>query len=184
MQKLSFNQTELLDTYTPDFAMAYGSGVFHQEGYTKDDKPMIDFILGTSSTQNWHKENLKNNKKDYSLIAKSFGPKFINYLQKTGAKIYYNPYVSFNSSTIKYGVISTNDIIKDLTEWENLYVAGRLQKPVKILKNTPEIQKAIEINLVHAMNTALLLLPENFSQEELFMIITGLSYTGDSRMKY
>jgi mitochondrial translocator assembly and maintenance protein 41 len=102
MKTLSFNQDELIDTYKPDFAMAYGSGVFEQEGYNKGEKPMIDFIFGTPSTQEWHKNNLQNNKKDYSFMVKIFGSKFINYLQNTGAKIYYNPYVQFQNSTIKY----------------------------------------------------------------------------------
>jgi len=184
MKTLSFNQAELLDTYNPNFAMAYGSGVFEQEGYDKEEKPMVDFIFGTHSTQEWHKNNLQNNKNDYSLISKVFGSKFINYLQKTGAKIYYNPYVQFQGSTIKYWIMSMDDIVQDLQEWKTLYVAWRLQKPVKILSTTPEVKQAIEMNLEHALNTALLLLPENFTQEELYMTITGLSYTGDSRMKY
>lgn len=31
---------------------------------------------------------------------------------------------------IKYGVISMDQLKRDLREWDSLYVAGRLQKPV------------------------------------------------------
>lgn len=81
-------------------------------------------------------------------------------------------------------MIEVDDLIQDLREWQHLYVAGRLHKPVQILKSNSEVEKAIEINLHHALNTALFLLPEDFSEEDLFMTIAGLSYTGDSRMKY
>jgi translocator assembly and maintenance protein 41 len=35
-----------------------------------------------------------------------------------------------NVQRVKYGVISMDALLKDLTEWDSLYVAGRMQKPV------------------------------------------------------
>ena len=109
---------------------------------------------------------------------------FIHNLQEKGAGIYYNPFVKFEESIIKYGVISENTLIDDLTNWTTLYVAGRLHKPVKKLVSNNKIDSAIQLNLEHALNAALLLLPVEFSEQQLFETIAGLSYKGDSRMKY
>ena len=184
MNKLSFNQNDLLDNYDVDFAMAYWSWVFRQNWYSSDDNPMIDFVFWANNIEEWHKWNLESNKPDYSYLVRIFWIKFINYLQKTWAKIYYNPYCKFENNSIKYWAISINDLIEDLEQWNYLYVAWRLQKPVHILKSNIQIDQAINKNLKNALTTALLLLPEKFTKKDLFTTITSLSYMGDSRMKY
>ncbi|XP_049682750.1 phosphatidate cytidylyltransferase, mitochondrial isoform X4 [Accipiter gentilis] len=85
---------------------------------------------------------------------------------------------------IKYGVISTDTLIDDLLHWKTLYVAGRLQKPVKILtqNENSKLQAALVSNLKSAVTAAFLMLPESFSEEDLYMQIAGLSYSGDFRM--
>ena len=181
---LSFDKGALIEKYKPDFAIAYGSGVFRQEGYAEDEKPMVDFIFAVDDPLKWHGRNLKENSQDYSFMAKLGGKNFVNWLQGKGAGIYYNPYVDFEGQTIKYGVISTEDLVDDLNNWTSMYVSGRLHKPVEILKSNFGIDHAMKINLENAVNVALLLLPYQFTEKETYETIAGISYLGDSRMKF
>ncbi len=172
----------IVGKYSPDFAMAYGSGVFCQQGYAQTDRPMVDFVFGVLNPIEWHADNVQKHPTDYWWPTRFFGARQIAQLQELGPGIYYNTYVEFEGTQIKYGVASLSRILKDLANWQTLYVAGRLQKPCLILAATPEIEKAQTKNLEHALNTAALLLPENFSEKELFLQIASLSYVGDSRM--
>jgi translocator assembly and maintenance protein 41 len=72
---------------------------------------------------------------------------------------------------------------RDLEEWETLYLAGRLQKPVKILRQDAKLGLATKMNLENAIRVSLLMLPERFTEEELYLKIGGLSYSGDFRMR-
>jgi translocator assembly and maintenance protein 41 len=86
------------------------------------------------------------------------------------------------SQTIKYGVTSLACLERDLLDWEALYLAGRLHKPVEVLASDPVIEKAQENNLQSALRTALLLLPRRFTMQRLLRTICDLSYVGDIRM--
>jgi mitochondrial translocator assembly and maintenance protein 41 len=57
-------------------------------------------------------------------------------------------------------------------------LAGRLHKPVKILRDEPRVRLANQVNLESALRVALLLLPEEFTEFELYTTIAGLSYMG------
>ncbi|XP_038596641.1 phosphatidate cytidylyltransferase, mitochondrial isoform X2 [Tachyglossus aculeatus] len=94
--------------------------------------------------------------------------------------------VPCDGKLIKYGVISTDALIRDLLDWNTLYVAGRLHKPVKILaqKENGSLRFALGKNLKSAVTAAFLMLPESFSEEDLFVQIAGLSYSGDFRMVF
>lgn len=188
------------------YAFAYGSGVFPQSKPSgrvptadelraihpkaplavqraQDGTPkMIDFIFGVSHTQHWHSLNMKQHRDHYSALA-TLGSGAVSYVQdKMGAGVYFNPYVVVNGILIKYGVVQLNTLEKDLAQWDTLYLAGRLQKPVKILRDDPRIRLANQMNLLSALRTALLLLPPNFTEEELYATIAGISYLGDPRM--
>ena len=171
------------------FACAYGSAVMKQAGYnyySKDPEklPMVDFIFAVKDPYRWHEMNIAMNPHHYSFV-KSFGIPFIVNLQDNGGgRIYYHTYITVNDIRLKYGVISEDALMSDLKHWNQLYVAGRLQKPVVILKEGSEsVQMALEANRMAALHAAIALLPPTFSTEDLYMTITSLSYSGDVRMQ-
>lgn len=177
-----------LNSKTWPLAFAYGSGVFEQEGNVSRSN-MTDFILVVEDSEKWHQENLAMNPKDYSRLLSLLGPKAISKLQDDfAAKCYFNTLVPFEDGQIKYGVINRNNLIADLLDWESLYIAGRLQKPVRIIEKMDnvedsELAMALRMNLKNALHTALLLLPAKFSEKQLYKKLVGLSYKGDFRMK-
>ncbi|KAJ3180662.1 Mitochondrial translocator assembly and maintenance protein 41 [Geranomyces variabilis] len=182
-------QSVVADFHAPvRFAIAYGSGVFLQKGYKpaaigSKDAPMVDFLFGVTHPEHWHSLNIRQNRHHYSALA-YLGSKVVSNVQETmGAGLYFNPDVEVAGVRIKYGVVSMDRLIRDLHDWETLYLAGRLQKPVKVLRSDARVNLANRRNLRASVRAALLLLPSEFTEEELFCAIAGLSYTGDFRMK-
>ncbi|KAF5990073.1 hypothetical protein FBULB1_304 [Fusarium bulbicola] len=186
------------------YCFAYGSGVFPQspskasiseadfravhpnppEALIKSQKgspKVLDFIFGVSHVEHWHSINMKQHRNHYSGLA-SLGSGVVSRVQNWGAGVYFNPYVEVNGMLIKYGVTSIDNLVRDLSSWDSLYLAGRLQKPVKILRDHPRVRLANQHNLIAAVRTALLLLPPQFTEAELYSTIAGLSYLGDPRM--
>ncbi|KAB7495708.1 Phosphatidate cytidylyltransferase, mitochondrial [Armadillidium nasatum] len=162
------------------FAFAYGSSVFKQIGHTSSKNTMIDFVLAVEDPLEWHSRNLDKNPSHYSML-KYVGPKYISMVQNSfGAKVYYNTLIPTQN------VISTEDLVSDLLDWDTLYIAGRLHKPVSIVyidNKNEELKNALKINLYSALRTALLILPETFTEQQLYTTIAGLSYSGDFRMQ-
>lgn len=166
-------------------AFAYGSGVFQQAGGDMS-KNMLDFVLVVDQPKEWHKENIERNFKHYSFL-KYLGPKTVSKIQDHyGAGIYFNTLVPFEQRLMKYGVIGTDRLISDLLNWDTLYVSGRLHKPVKMIKkpNSSKLIQALHTNLCSAVHASLLLLPETFTEKDLYTTITSLSYSGDFRMTF
>ena len=164
-------------------AFAYGSGIFKQKGNISS-KNMLDFVFVLENADQWHKMNLKLHSNHYSFVGR-FGSNAVVSLQdKFGAGMYYNTLVPMEGSVIKYGTICRENFLLDLNDWQWLYLSGRLHKPVKILQrvNDRDILSALKGNLNNAVIAALLTLPEYFTEEELFLSIAGLSFTGDFRM--
>lgn len=187
------------------YAFAYGSGVFSQtnntmsdasgmsphphppkavEEWQKNGGKIIDFIFGVSHTQHWHSLNLTQHPDHYSFLRNTpFSSATVSWVQDgLGAGVYFNPYITVNGTMIKYGVVNLDTLCTDLSEWSTLYLAGRLQKPVKILRDDPRVRLANQVNLISAVRTALLTLPEQFTERQLYERIAGLSYMGDPRM--
>ncbi|CBF88927.1 hypothetical protein AN0716.2 [Aspergillus nidulans FGSC A4] len=182
------------------YAFAYGSGVFPQNGSAPGSDQchpsapaaiqnmqqgkgkMIDFIFGVSYSQHWHDLNLAQHRDHYSGLG-SLGSYTVSQVQdRFGAGVYFNPYITVNGTLIKYGVVNIDTLCNDLSRWDTLYLAGRLQKPVKILRDHPKVRLANQMNLLSAVRVALLLLPEEFTEFQLYNTIASMSYMGDLRM--
>lgn len=164
------------------FAFAYGSGVFPQQGYKPTDNPQVDLIFGVTYAQHFHSLNIHQNWHHYSFLRR-FGSRCISSVQRDfGAGVYFNPYVTVNGCTVKYGIVEVGDLEEDLIDWKTLYLAGRLHKPVHVLRDTSQLAQARSRNFYSAIRVALLLLPEKFNDVDLFTTVAGLSYLGDPRM--
>lgn len=166
----------------------YGSKVVKQGGNASNCNDLVDIIFVVDDSKKWHADNLRRNNQHYSALR--YMPDNVDRIasiqEDLGARIYYNPYVQIAGLTIKYGVIKTDHLIDDLQNWNDLYVAGRLQKPVEFLVNTfdknERLRMALRFNKESAIRAALLQLPETFEPTQLYRTITGLSYHGDPRM--
>ncbi|XP_072178668.1 phosphatidate cytidylyltransferase, mitochondrial-like [Diadema setosum] len=164
-------------------AFAYGSGAFKQLGNASENN-MLDFIFVVDDPKEWHRKNLQSNRHHYSALG-ILGPRTVANIQdRLGAGVYFNTLVKCEQRLIKYGVVKTSTLVQELIHWNNLYLSGRLHKPIHVIKRVQNstLYNAMRRNQQSALYTSLLLLPERFSEEELFTTITGLSYSGDFRM--
>ncbi|CAH6720758.1 phosphatidate cytidylyltransferase, mitochondrial [[Candida] jaroonii] len=197
--------------FPPCISIGYGSGVFQQNGY-EGETPQIDIINIVNNTRDFHRANLITNNHHYSGL-KWLGLGIIERFQNFGpVSMYFNPFVNINQSMVKYGVISKDNCFKDLVEWENFYVAGRFQKPIKFInekdqardqahdqshdnifdkefdkeldKDLKLLQLANQYNLFSALIVSLLInRSPNITEHKIYENITSLSYLGDPRMK-
>ncbi|EEY55529.1 MMP37-like protein [Phytophthora infestans T30-4] len=169
--------TQALDASFPRvaFTMAYGSGVFQQKNHDVSSS-MVDLVFAVDDPQPWHEQNIERNPHHYSML-KYLGAANVAAFQEKFGKL-------LGTRLIKYGIVSTQTLCEDLTNWKTLYLSGRMHKPVSILSTNEDIQTASSTNLSHALNYALLCLPEKFSEHDLYMKIAGISYLGDFRMTF
>ena len=49
---------------------------------------------------------------------------------------------------------------------------------MRVLRESPIVMQALQTNYAHAVNCAAILLPETFHENDLFLVIAGLSYSG------
>ncbi|KAL4111379.1 hypothetical protein PRIC1_003059 [Phytophthora ramorum] len=182
--------TQALDATFPRvaFTMAYGSGVFQQKNHDASGS-MVDLVFAVDDPQAWHELNIARNPQHYSVLKYLGAANIAAFQENFGAGVYYNTLVPLTGKLlgtrlIKYGVVSTKTLCEDLLTWKTLYLSGRMHKPVSILSTSEDIQVASATNLSHALNYALLCLPEKFTEQDLYMKIAGISYLGDFRMTF
>ena len=171
--------------FRPAYAFAYGSRVKVQAN-DQVAKSQIDLVLAVDDSVTFHRANLQRNPSHYSFL-KYFGPNSISAIQeKIPCGVYYNTLVPIDGQLVKYGIVQIDQLVDDLLDWKFLYLAGRLHKPVEELiePSTDSLKDALKINLKSAVHAALLLLDESFSEEQLYLEVASLSYSGDFRMLY
>ncbi|CAE6459105.1 unnamed protein product [Rhizoctonia solani] len=167
------------------YAFAYGSGVFSQDGYKDSDRPQLDFLFAVTHADHFHSINMQQNPKHYALAPRLLGSDFAARMQAVAPGLWFNPYVKVKDGvTIKYGVTTVDNLCADLLGWKSLYMAGRMHKPIRIIKDDSRVRLTQQVNLTSAVRAALLTLPERFNEKELFERITGISYAGDPRMSF
>ncbi|CCO26311.1 Mitochondrial translocator assembly and maintenance protein 41 homolog Short=TAM41 [Rhizoctonia solani AG-1 IB] len=167
------------------YAFAYGSGVFNQDGYKDSDRPQLDFLFAVTHADHFHSINMQQNPKHYALVPRLLGSDFVARTQSLAPGLWFNPYVRVKDGvTIKYGVTTVDNLCADLLGWKSLYMAGRMHKPIRIIKDDPRVRLTQQVNLTSAVRAALLTLPERFNEKELFERIAGISYAGDPRMSF
>lgn len=165
--------------------IGYGSAVKKQNRDKNIIKKQIDLILGVEDPREWHKENHRINPGEYTFLAYNALTKLPDCITNIGTNINYLAYLTHKGQSFKIGVIKNDLLIKDLLDWDNGYMAGRMQKSVKIIKGSQEIRDAIEKNRENALKVSLLMLePNELTEEKLYEKICGLSYDGDIRMRF
>ncbi|KAI0086480.1 mitochondrial matrix Mmp37-domain-containing protein [Irpex rosettiformis] len=169
------------------YAFAYGSGVFEQDGYSTANPsskggPMLDFLFAVTHASHWHSINMSQFPGHYPLHARMLGSDFVARVEDIGPGVWFNTFVTMKGVTIKYGVTTVDNLCSDLLNWNTLYLAGRMHKPIRIIRDDARVRLTQQVNLTSAIRTALLTLPETFSETELFERIAGFSYAGDVRM--
>ncbi len=167
-------------------AYGYGSGVFKQSGYTDKDKPQIDLILVVEDLKAWHLENIKKNPQDYSFIGKRYFKHASIDKLKGSTGITYLSNIMENGNIYKYGTIEEKDLLRYLDTWESFYLPGRFQKRLLPIVESKKIANMNQKNREKVLFTALLTLPKSnhYKLMDVYTQICGLSYLGDTRMKF
>ncbi len=157
----------------------YGSKI---NSSIKDETKQLDCIIGVDNKKLWHKE-IYTNQKDY--YPSKIGYHIIKNFHGFFTTIDYLVYLPADNNFIKLGIINSSDLHNTLNNWHDFPTAGRLQKPVHILKNTPHLDIAYQKNILNAFKYNLLLLnKEKISQEELFISLINMSYNNSFRVLF
>ncbi|KAK9858420.1 hypothetical protein WJX84_004892 [Apatococcus fuscideae] len=166
------------------YAFGYGSGVFRQPNlYEAGQQPLLDFVVAVEDPAAWHAQNIQQNRQHYSFLRWLGGGAIDLVTEHLAAGVFFNANVVLGDQRVKYGVVSLKRLHRDLQHWDDLFVAGRLHKPViHIIRGNLEVSQSIAANLDAALRLALLLLPQRFSERDLYRTICRISYLGDIRM--
>lgn len=161
-----------------DIIVGYGSKVKCQAN-DKGTQKQIDLIIGVKDAHEWHEQNHEMNPSDYKS---ELGYRLLPVYSKLGTTINYMSYLPFENHMFKIGVVETTDLLTDLTDWNNFFLAGRFQKPIEVIKGTDALDLAIKFNRMNALKIALLASgKEAITEKELYETLCSLSFIGDWR---
>ena len=161
--------------------IGYGSGIYKQTGYTKDEKPDKDVIVVAEDFKDFLIADYEKNPDHFSegfdkriLSNKKDKEKFYS---NVGCLKFYHDGIHFKAMVISKGALA-----EDLKTWKYFGMAGRLTKPI-LYRNIPEdLEEAINRNRDSILITALLLQNSDFlSTNELYNTISKLTYMYDFR---
>ena len=77
---------------------------------------------------------------------------------------------------MRYGVISYEDIVRDLSYWETMLVSTMMQRPIKTVVNHDEIWEHQMNNLTSALALAALRTPNGSSENALYENIVSIPH--------
>jgi translocator assembly and maintenance protein 41 len=122
--------SKIIDVFPQEnltFAFGYGSGVFTQSLLDEKHEGMLDMILVVDDAYEFHNKNIERNPHHYAPWLRYSGPRMANRMQRNFMlqDAYALFHVVDDPIPMKYGVVHQDDIIRDLTLWESLYLAGR-----------------------------------------------------------
>jgi mitochondrial translocator assembly and maintenance protein 41 len=174
------------------YSFGYGSGVFSQtlKDANRKHEGMLDLILVVDDTRRFHEANMEIFPRHYAPWLRYGGPTLASKVQRqfplNDAHVLFH--VVDDPIPMKYGVVAQEDLVRDMTEWETLYLSGRLHKPTLALMDPlPDwFETAQHQNLTSAVAAAMLLMaagPTHQSWPDFFRSVASLSYTGDFRMQ-
>lgn len=162
-------------------AIGYGSGIFKQNGYDKNEIPDKDIILIVDDFQEFLIKDYEMNPSHFSndfdknvLKRKKHSEKYYNNL---GCLKFYKDNIHF-----KVMIISKWALEHDFKTWEYFGMAGRLTKPILYDSIPSDLEKAIEENRKNLLMTALIY-NENgvIEKEELYSFLSKMTYMYDFR---
>lgn len=110
--------------------------------------------MAVDDLKNFHKINLKDNPKHYTMFSRATMGKVTEITQQRGTKCHFNEihenfndYLDFMGNEEKdqldlnvidqsevyfrYGVIQINEMVRDLQHWETLLTSSMMQRPIK-----------------------------------------------------
>lgn len=161
--------------------IGYGSGVKEQKNYSNSFQKDIDIIATVNNDLLWHQNNFKLNPQNYSKFAHISKLPLRHY----GTDINYLAHLEYKSNFFKLGIVEKKDLIDDLVNWKNFYLAGRLQKSILEIEIDNDLEKSINVNRRSALIVALILnYKKDISLYELLYSICNLSFNKDIRMSY